>query len=44
MSVGRLDVNTSGLLLLTNCGQLKQVRASACCAQSVEAVIFCSRR
>ena len=25
LSVGRLDVNTSGLLLLTNCGQLKQV-------------------
>ena len=29
LSVGRLDVNTSGLLLLTNCGQLKQVSSSA---------------
>ena len=27
LSVGRLDVNTSGLLLLTNCGHLKQVSA-----------------
>ena len=29
LSVGRLDVNTSGLLLLTNCGHLKQVGAAA---------------
>jgi len=29
LSVGRLDVNTSGLLLLTNCGHLKQVSAAA---------------
>ena len=30
LSVGRLDVNTSGLLLLTNCGHLKQVSRIAC--------------
>jgi 16S rRNA U516 pseudouridylate synthase RsuA-like enzyme len=44
LSVGRLDVNTSGLLLLTNCGHLKQVSVSARCMQSVEHVIFCGRR